>query len=478
MPSPICLVNSTATTNGVDVANSAAVTIQLADTAGVKQWSLTCINTDDSQSKSFINSILSVNQVTKTATFTAPDAGDDGAAFIFESKINNGTDVNGRADSTLTTRFGIYILTLAGVRVAALDETTEGNAEFGWVVKFNDVIRNFGGGGTVGTASAGNGLVFSGGMYNVVAADGSITVNADSIQVGTISAAQHGNQTSGTLHTAATTSVAGFMSASDKTKLDNAVSTATASRLAIRDGSGNCSFSTVTATTGAITTLNSTTANVTGTSTLGTLSVTGTGTIATLSSPSGTITTLGSTTINATTVNGTNSTFTGSVNSGSFLFSSSVSETRVLAFTPVPDSSWTFDADSWIAGGGAPDIYARVQLPHGVTLNSLSVRIDPIGGHAGLPSQMPRLTLKVLSAADFNTAILNNTAIDTSANVTAYQANHLITLSSINHVVDASAYQYIIIFEPESGTNAMAGMEVMSFTATWTKPIGFSIGRN
>ncbi len=159
------------------------------------------------------------------------------------------------------------------------------------------------------------------------------------------------------------------------------------------------------------------------------------------------------------------------------MFSSSVSESRVLAFTPVPDSSWTLDANVWTAGGGAPNLYARVQLPHGVTLNSLSVRIDPVGGHVGLPSVMPRLTFKVRNATTFAAAVADNTVIDSSANVAAYEANHLITISSINHVVDASAYQYIIEFQPESGTNALAGMDVYSFIATWTKPIGFSIGR-
>lgn len=45
-------------------------------------------------------------------------------------------------------------------------------------------------------------------------------------------------------HADATTSVAGFMPAADKTKLDNAVSAATASRLVIRDGSGRAQFAT------------------------------------------------------------------------------------------------------------------------------------------------------------------------------------------------------------------------------------------
>ncbi len=57
----------------------------------------------------------------------------------------------------------------------------------------------------------------------------------------------HGNQTSGTLHAAATTSVNGFMSATDKTKLDNATSSNTPSTLVLRDASGNFSAGTITA---------------------------------------------------------------------------------------------------------------------------------------------------------------------------------------------------------------------------------------
>lgn len=54
---------------------------------------------------------------------------------------------------------------------------------------------------------------------------------------------EHGNQAGGSLHAdVIAAGASGFMSGADKTKLDNAVSTATASRLAIRDGSGNCAF--------------------------------------------------------------------------------------------------------------------------------------------------------------------------------------------------------------------------------------------
>lgn len=54
-------------------------------------------------------------------------------------------------------------------------------------------------------------------------ADGSIVVNADDIQVGVITDAQHGSRGGGSLHAAATTSTAGFLSSADKTLLDAVV---------------------------------------------------------------------------------------------------------------------------------------------------------------------------------------------------------------------------------------------------------------
>lgn len=80
------------------------------------------------------------------------------------------------------------------------------------------------------TLTAGSGLTGGGDLtanrtFNVVAnADGSITVNADDIQVGVLASdAQHGVRGGGTQHAVATVSVAGFMSASDKTALNAAV---------------------------------------------------------------------------------------------------------------------------------------------------------------------------------------------------------------------------------------------------------------
>ena len=74
---------------------------------------------------------------------------------------------------------------------------------------------------------AGNGLTGGGDLsadrtFNVVGnADGSIVANANDVQVGVLATdAQHGVRGGGTQHAVATTSVAGFESAADKTKLD------------------------------------------------------------------------------------------------------------------------------------------------------------------------------------------------------------------------------------------------------------------
>lgn len=75
---------------------------------------------------------------------------------------------------------------------------------------------------TAGAGLTGGGDLTANRTFNVAAnADGSIVVNADDVQVGVLATdAQHGSRGGGTQHAAATTSVNGFMSAADKSKLD------------------------------------------------------------------------------------------------------------------------------------------------------------------------------------------------------------------------------------------------------------------
>lgn len=90
-----------------------------------------------------------------------------------------------------------------------------------------------------GAGLTGGGDLSADRTFNVVAnADGSIVVNANDIQVGVISNTQHGSRAGGTLHADATTSVSGFMSGADKTKLDALITNAAAQTITITAGAG------------------------------------------------------------------------------------------------------------------------------------------------------------------------------------------------------------------------------------------------
>lgn len=247
MTSPICQVKDgsgayNSTDNGVNVTAGDTITIKLYDTTGVVTWVPTLVGTDegsttfvDPTSNGFVlptativsNSLatgfnpsggsfyikelgvtisyasyggnqftgctggtgtllagmtiqsvnLVVDNINKLATFTAPQAG---SALIFQSQVNGGVDLNGVPQPSYTSTLGIYVETATSLRTGAVGEKTEGSIAFGWITKYNALIRNF----TGSAASAGAGLVFSSGAYNVGQnADNTIKVNAHDIQI-------------------------------------------------------------------------------------------------------------------------------------------------------------------------------------------------------------------------------------------------------------------------------------------------------
>jgi len=122
------------------------------------------------------------------------------------------------ADSSAEVTAGLFVFVTEGTV----------NADSGWVLTTNDpitlgttglVFTQFSGAAQI---TAGTGLTKTGNTLDVVAhADGSIAVSADAVQVGILATdAQHGSRGGGTQHAAATTTVAGFFAALDKTKLD------------------------------------------------------------------------------------------------------------------------------------------------------------------------------------------------------------------------------------------------------------------
>jgi len=143
VPSPTCTVDGSATP--VDVSASAQHTIALANTAGANYWSIAATSTDETNSASSINSTLSVNQTTKTATFTAPAAG---SAVIFTSTVGIkglGLDANGEVNAAFTTTFKVNVKSANNSRVIAVDETFEQDATYGWASVINPTLRASGG---------------------------------------------------------------------------------------------------------------------------------------------------------------------------------------------------------------------------------------------------------------------------------------------------------------------------------------------
>lgn len=144
-PSPICEIKNgsaayAASAGGVNMTTSATIIIRLASQADVDSWLIECATTDDTSVAATVTASLTIDSLNKTATFTAPS--DAGKAYRFRSRVNGGIDRNGVAQSSYETTFCLY--TLAGDRrVMAADETTEGDATFGWIKWHNDIVRDF-----------------------------------------------------------------------------------------------------------------------------------------------------------------------------------------------------------------------------------------------------------------------------------------------------------------------------------------------
>lgn len=185
-------------------------------------------------------------------TVTMPSSGCH--TYILQCEINGGRDSTGRTNPAYTKQRGVCIRSAnLELRKWVPGETTQFHAS-GWTVEQNvavdalDAAGGGGGGGGVPTTRdvfAGAGLTGGGSLasditLNVAAhADGSITVNANDIQVGVLATdTQHGVRGRGNLHQTANVTDDGFMSAAHYTAVQGATATPTAGQIA-KYGSGN-----------------------------------------------------------------------------------------------------------------------------------------------------------------------------------------------------------------------------------------------
>ena len=166
-----------------------------------------------------------------------------GAAVADGVAVTTGQRILVKAQ-TAAAENGIYVASTTGSWFRAFDadedaevtsqlavfvESGSTKANTGWTLITQDPI-------TVGTTDqdyvqfngaagivAGDGLIKEGNVLHVSGnVDGSIIVNADDIQVGVLATdAQHGDRGGGSLHAVATSTVNGFLSSSDKAKLDS-----------------------------------------------------------------------------------------------------------------------------------------------------------------------------------------------------------------------------------------------------------------
>lgn len=91
--------------------------------------------------------------------------------------------------------------------------------------------------------------------------------------------------------------------------------------------------------------------------------------------------------------------------------------------------------------------------PHGSTLTSVTVSFQP-DTHSALPANMPFLRINKLNIVTGGGSQLGSDVHDVSANVTAYDQIHSITVSGLSEVIDRTTYVYQAALFIESGSNS------------------------
>jgi hypothetical protein len=145
-PNPACVVNGVAPPQNITA--GASFSFGLVSTAGANFWSVFVSGTDELNTTAAVQATVTLDQVHKTGTCTAP-AG-LGSAVQLTSVVGItglGLDANGAVQKAFTTTFKINVLAANGLSVFTTNETVEQSTPFGWTAVVNPAIRNASGGG-------------------------------------------------------------------------------------------------------------------------------------------------------------------------------------------------------------------------------------------------------------------------------------------------------------------------------------------
>jgi len=118
----------------IDVVADDYVKVELESTAGVATINVTIPRADEVTLAAGVP-VVTIDQVTRTATF---QVGTEAATYCVE------VTANPSSTSAVVAALAVHIPMMNGMRLLALDETTESDATYKWLGKVNDVVRSNG----------------------------------------------------------------------------------------------------------------------------------------------------------------------------------------------------------------------------------------------------------------------------------------------------------------------------------------------
>lgn len=183
-------------------------------------------------------------------------------------------------------------------------------------------------------------------------------------------------------------------------------------------------------------------------------------------------------TFTATDIHGDSIAVSGAARAGSHTLSAAVTETRpVLGGSSSPSAGWTpLTGRKWTNATLNGTVEYDLDAPNGCTLTSVTAVITPAGAHGALPT-MPRL--QVLKIGPTGTVVSTTTQVDTSADVTAYQTQHTITVSLSNMAVDTSdGTRFVVVLQAETGGSGITGTVLDGLRYTRVRPIDSKVGQD
>lgn len=377
--------------------------------------------------------------------------------------VNNGKDAEGKPRADYVSSRIVAIRSDQGLRKILAGETTEYDANQGWATAVNEIVEEI---DTLGTGM--------GGMITTVTGTTPITVNNTNPNAPVVGIS------------AATTSNAGSMSASDKTKLDGIGAGATVVSVSVTAPitiGGTTANPTIGISAASIANAGSMSASDKAkldsiTTPIPAWDVDAEPDTIVLRDPDGCV--------NATCVKTSDgSTLPAPTGLEAPHFKLDTAISGLLRSCPLDWRGYFVGGvESWITTlfgtckqnviDAEAECYVQLDIPHGVQLEYFGVKTKGAGSNPA-PGNLPAYNL---IRQNMNTLAQTIVAGATDAGGGSYRATHWTVVDCSMHTVDRTAYRYYLQIQPETGTNSEVGFQLDAAYVQYTLPAGYSIGLN